>query len=54
VVENFKTGTMDGWGVGYKAVRAVNPDIVYVSITGWGQFGPYAHVGRVADLPTGA
>jgi formyl-CoA transferase len=42
VVENFKVGTMDKWGVGYHAVRAVKPDIVYVSITGWGQFGPYS------------
>lgn len=42
VVENLKTGTMDQWGVGYEAVRAVKPDIVYVSITGWGQFGPYS------------
>ena len=42
VVENFKAGTMDKWGVGYHAVRAVRPDIVYVSITGWGQFGPYS------------
>jgi len=40
VVENFKAGTTDKWGVGYGAVRAVKPDIVYVSITGWGQFGP--------------
>jgi formyl-CoA transferase len=42
VVENFKAGTMDSWGVGYEKVRAVKPDIVYVSITGWGQFGPYS------------
>jgi len=42
VVENFKAGTMDKWGVGYEAVRALKPDIVYVSITGWGQFGPYS------------
>jgi formyl-CoA transferase len=40
VVENFKKGTMAGWGVGYDEVRKVKPDIVYVSITGWGQFGP--------------
>ena len=33
---------MDKWGVGYHAVRAVKPDTVYVSITGWGQFGPYS------------
>ncbi len=40
VVENFKVGTMEGYGLGYDHVRAVKPDIVYVSITGWGQFGP--------------
>jgi formyl-CoA transferase len=41
VVENFKVGTMDRYGLGYEAVRTVKPDIVYVSITGWGQYGPY-------------
>ncbi len=40
VVENFKAGTMEKYGLGYDEVRAVKPDIVYVSITGWGQFGP--------------
>ena len=39
-VENFKVGTMAGYGLGYEDMRAVKPDIVYVSITGWGQFGP--------------
>jgi formyl-CoA transferase len=40
VVENFRPGTMDGWGLGYEQVRAVRPDVVYVSISGYGQFGP--------------
>jgi formyl-CoA transferase len=40
VVENFRPGTLDKWGVGYHAVRAVKPDIVYVSVSGYGQFGP--------------
>jgi formyl-CoA transferase len=40
LIENFKAGTMDGYGLGYEQVRAVKADIVYVSITGWGQFGP--------------
>jgi formyl-CoA transferase len=40
VVENFRTGTLAGWGLGYEAVRAVRPDVVYVSISGYGQFGP--------------
>ncbi len=40
VVENFKTGTMDGYGLGYEHLTKIKSDIVYVSITGWGQFGP--------------
>ncbi|MBI3248164.1 MAG: CoA transferase [Deltaproteobacteria bacterium] len=40
VVQNFRPGTMDKWGVGYEAVRSVKPDIIYVSISGFGQFGP--------------
>jgi crotonobetainyl-CoA:carnitine CoA-transferase CaiB-like acyl-CoA transferase len=40
VVENFRPGTMDDWGIGYEQVRAVRPDVVYVSISGFGQFGP--------------
>ena len=40
VVQNFRPGTMDEWGVGYAAVRAVKPDIIYASISGFGQFGP--------------
>ncbi len=40
VIENFKPGTFDEWGVGYTDVARVKPDIVYVSISGFGQFGP--------------
>ncbi len=40
VVENFKSGTMEGYGLGYEHLSEIKPDIVYVSITGWGQFGP--------------
>jgi len=39
VVENFRPGTMSKWGVGYAEVAAVKTDIVYVSISGFGQFG---------------
>ena len=42
LVENFKQGTMDSWGCGYEQVRKTRPDIVYVSITGFGQYGPYS------------
>ena len=41
LVENFKTGTMERYRLGYEDLRAVKPDIIYVSVTGWGQFGPY-------------
>ncbi len=39
-LENFKSGTMARNGLGYEDVKAVKPDIVYVSVTGWGQYGP--------------
>jgi len=40
VVENFRAGVIDQLGFGYEAVRAVKPDIVYCSISGFGQDGP--------------
>jgi formyl-CoA transferase len=40
VIENFRPGTLDAWGIGYTAVRAVRPDVIYVSISGYGQWGP--------------
>jgi len=39
VVENFKPGTMSRWGVGYGEVRTRKHDTIYVSISGYGQFG---------------
>jgi crotonobetainyl-CoA:carnitine CoA-transferase CaiB-like acyl-CoA transferase len=40
VVEQFRPGVMHRLGFGYEALRAVNPRIIYCSITGWGQSGP--------------
>ena len=45
-VQNFRPGVADRMGLGEDAVRAVKPDIVYVSISGFGEMGPYA------DKPT--
>ncbi len=42
VLENFKPGTFDRWGIGYRQCRAVKDDIVFVSVSGWGQFGPWS------------
>lgn len=41
-VQNFRPGVIDRMGLGEAAVRAVRPDIVYVSISGFGESGPYA------------
>lgn len=41
VVENFLPGVMAGWGLGYEALAAENPGLIYVSNTGFGQSGPY-------------
>ena len=43
VVQNFATGVMERLGLGYDALRAVNPRIILASITGYGQTGPYRH-----------
>lgn len=43
VVENFKPGTLAQWGVGYSDCRAVKSDIVYVSVSGYGQYGPWSN-----------
>tara|TARA_E500000318_G_scaffold86349_1_gene82778 strand:- start:29416 stop:30552 length:1137 start_codon:yes stop_codon:yes gene_type:complete len=42
LVEQFRPGVMERLGLGYEAVRAINPGIVYCSITGYGQTGPKA------------
>ncbi len=42
LAENFKAGDLKRYGLDYESVRAVNPGIVYCSITGYGQDGPYA------------
>ena len=41
LVENFRAGAMERWGVGYAALRSVQPGLVYCAITGYGQTGPY-------------
>jgi crotonobetainyl-CoA:carnitine CoA-transferase CaiB-like acyl-CoA transferase len=45
VLENFRPGTMDAMGFGYEALKALKRDIILVSVSGFGQYGPYR------DLP---
>jgi crotonobetainyl-CoA:carnitine CoA-transferase CaiB-like acyl-CoA transferase len=42
VVEGFRPGVMERLGVGYRKVSEINPDVVYCSVSGYGQDGPYA------------
>jgi crotonobetainyl-CoA:carnitine CoA-transferase CaiB-like acyl-CoA transferase len=42
VVENFRPGTMEGWGLGYEEFKARNRRVIYAQATGWGTKGPLA------------
>ncbi|TPG36558.1 CaiB/BaiF CoA transferase family protein [Mycolicibacterium hodleri] len=42
VIEGFAPGTTDGWGIGADALRALNPALIHLSITGFGKSGPYS------------
>ena len=56
VVENFRPGTLDKWGLGYEALRAANPRVILLSLTGYGQTGPKRHqpgFGRVIEAVSG-
>ena len=46
VIETFKPGTMDAWGIGYKDLKEINPSLIYAAITAYGQFGPKAKSNR--------
>ena len=43
VIENFKPGTMEKWGLGPEDLEPSNPKLIYARISGYGQTGPYAH-----------
>jgi len=43
LIENFKPGTMEKWGLGPEIFKAINPGLIYSRISGYGQTGPNAH-----------
>jgi formyl-CoA transferase len=45
LVENYRPGVLDAFGLGYQDLRSVNPRLIYASISGFGSTGPYAHKG---------
>ncbi|ANB75014.1 CoA-transferase [Paraburkholderia phytofirmans OLGA172] len=45
LIENFRPGTLEGWGLGYEQLSAINPRLIMLRVSGYGQTGPYR------DLP---
>src|SRR5262249_57682423 len=50
LIENFRTGTMEGFGLGYDALSAINPGLIYCSISAFGRTGPRKHVPDYSPL----
>ena len=42
IIENFRPGTMEKWGLGYDELKKVKPDIIMIRVSGYGQTGPYS------------
>jgi len=56
VIENFRTGTMERWGLGWEDLKAINSRLVMVRVTGFGQTGPYKNrpgFGTIAEAFSG-
>jgi len=56
LIENFRTGTMEKWGLGWEDLKAINPRLVMVRVTGYGQTGPYKSrpgFGTIAEAYSG-
>lgn len=55
-IENFRPGTLESWGLGWDVLSAINPRLVMVRTTGFGQEGPYSHrpgFGTLAEAMSG-
>jgi crotonobetainyl-CoA:carnitine CoA-transferase CaiB-like acyl-CoA transferase len=56
IVENFRPGTLERWGVGPDALKEINPRLIFIRVTGFGQTGPYANrpgFGTLAESMSG-
>ncbi len=53
LIENFKPGTMEKWGLGPEVFKATNPGLIYTRISGYGQTGPNAHKPGYASVTEG-
>ena len=43
LLENFRPGTLEKWGLGFDTLSAINPRLIMIRVSGYGQTGPYAH-----------
>jgi formyl-CoA transferase len=50
LVENFRPGTMEKWGLGYEVLSAINPGLIMIRVSGYGQTGPSAHKAGYASV----
>jgi succinyl-CoA--D-citramalate CoA-transferase len=50
VIENYRPGTMERWGLGYDSLSAINPRLILVRVSGFGQTGPYARRGGYGTI----
>jgi crotonobetainyl-CoA:carnitine CoA-transferase CaiB-like acyl-CoA transferase len=56
IVENYRPGTLEKWGLGYEVIKAIEPKAVLLRISGFGQTGPYrdrSGFGRIAEAMSG-
>jgi formyl-CoA transferase len=53
IIENFRPGRMEEWGLGYEELARENPGLIMVRISGWGQTGPYAQRPGFASVAEG-
>jgi formyl-CoA transferase len=50
LLENFRPGTMERWGLGYEELSAINPGLIMIRVSGYGQTGPYASRAGYASI----
>ena len=53
VLENFKPGVMERWGMGYEDLKSLNPRVIMIRVSGWGQTGPYSTRPGFANVAEG-
>ena len=53
IIENYRKGTLEKWGLGYETLSKINPGLIMVRITGFGQTGPYSHKPGFGTLAEG-